>query len=421
LSAFFFWRVAPVPVRFPNPAEGAPGPSPLGTGDGSASATVGGVATNYVFNAAGQRVSEWSGTLQLQGKYYWGGKPVAYYANGAAHFEHQDWLGTERMRTAYNGVVEGSFTSLPFGDWQTPAGDETDANHYATLDHDTETDTDHAQFRQYANAQGRWLAPDPYSGSYDMSNPQSMNRYVYAGNNPLAGVDPQGLNVKCSTCTNSPGSTNDPDFSFDPGANGSVWSGAISGFSYSSLTSTWIPGYEVPYEDYVPGHWEYQWTYNNYAFSNMSNFGVAGVQGAVGPVLMAPNNGQTQCTGGGRGLAGNTGLVGRQGGIPGQTVQLGTAAVIPQQFGVSSGTALAPYASSIYGTIGNASFSGVTDVMGGKSPIPGVNVRTAMQQLFPGQLILEIPGAADQGANAAVTIFVPQSLGCPTGTSATGR
>jgi RHS repeat-associated protein len=252
---------------------------------------VGGVATNYVFNAAGQRVSEWSGTLQLQGKYYWGGKPVAYYANGAAHFEHQDWLGTERMRTAYNGVVEGSFTSLPFGDWQTPAGDETDANHYATLDHDTETDTDHAQFRQYANAQGRWLAPDPYSGSYDMSNPQSMNRYVYAGNNPLAGVDPQGLNVKCSTCTNSPGSTNDPDFSFDPGANGSVWSGAISGFSYSSLTSTWIPGYEVPYEDYVPGHWEYQWTYNNYAFSNMSNFGVAGVQGAVGPVLMALNNG----------------------------------------------------------------------------------------------------------------------------------
>jgi hypothetical protein len=94
--------------------------------------------------------------------------------------------------------------------------------------------------------------------------------------------------------------------------------------------------------------------------------------------------------------------------------------VIPQQFGVSSGTALGPYASSIYGKIGNASFSGITDVMGGKSPIPGVNVRTAMQRLFPGQLILEIPGATDQGANAAVTIFVPQGLGCPTGTSAAG-
>jgi hypothetical protein len=82
-------------------------------------ATVGGVATSYVFNAAGQRVSEWNGTLQLEGKYYWGGKPVAYHAGGAAHFEHQDWLGTERMRTTYNGAVEGTFTSLPFGDGKT--------------------------------------------------------------------------------------------------------------------------------------------------------------------------------------------------------------------------------------------------------------------------------------------------------------
>jgi hypothetical protein len=137
-------------------------------------------------------------------------------------------------------------------------------------------------------------------------------------------------------------------------------------------------------------------------------------------IVSVTANTMTKCTGCGRGLAGNTRLVGRQGGIPGQTIQLGTAAVIPQQFGVSSGTALGPYASSIHGTIGNASFSGITDVMGGKSPIPGVNVRTAMQQLFPGQLILEIPGATDQGANAAVTIFVPYGLKCPTGTSAAG-
>jgi len=101
-------------------------------------------------------------------------------------------------------------------------------------------------------------------------------------------------------------------------------------------------------------------------------------------------------------------------------VQLGTAAVIPQQFGVPTGAALAPYAAQISGTIGKAPFSAVTDVIGGKSPIPGTNVRTALQQLFPGQLILEIPGASDQGANAPVTVFVPQALDCPTGTSPAG-
>ena len=129
---------------------------------------------------------------------------------------------------------------------------------------------------------------------------------------------------------------------------------------------------------------------------------------------------EKKCRGLGRGLQGNTGLVGRQGGIPGQTVRSGTAAVIPQQFGFSSGVGLAPYASQIHGTIGGASFSGITDVMGGKSPISGENVRTAMQQLNPGQLILEIPGALDQGANAPVTIYVPNGLSCPSGTSSTG-
>lgn len=94
--------------------------------------------------------------------------------------------------------------------------------------------------------------------------------------------------------------------------------------------------------------------------------------------------------------------------------------MIPQQFGFSSGVGLAPYASYIHGTIGNAQFSGITDVVGGKSPIPGVNVRTALQRLFPKQLILEIPGAADQGARAPVSISVPRGVKCPTGTHAVG-
>jgi RHS repeat-associated protein len=160
--------------------------------------------TEFVFNANGQRVSTWNGTTnaQIQGEYYWGSKPVAFYKNGQAHFQHQDWLGTERMRTTYTGSVEGSFSSLPFGDLQaTASGTDLDPYHYASLDYDTETTTDHAQYRQYNSTQGRWMRPEPYSGSYDFSNPQSMNRYAYVMNNPLASIDPSGLdgdgNVPC--------------------------------------------------------------------------------------------------------------------------------------------------------------------------------------------------------------------------------
>jgi hypothetical protein len=36
------------------------------------------------------------------------------------------------------------------------------------------------------------MSPDPYDGSYDATNPQSLNRYTYVLNNPLAFTDPSG-------------------------------------------------------------------------------------------------------------------------------------------------------------------------------------------------------------------------------------
>jgi RHS repeat-associated protein len=209
--------------------------------------TAGGTITNYVFNAAGQRVSEWNGATnaQIEGKYYWGAKPVAYYAGGTTHFEHQDWLGTERMRTAYNGAVEGWYTSLPFGDGQTVSGLDTDANHYAMLDHDRETDTDYAQYRQYANMQGRWLSPDPYSGSYKRRNPQSFNRYVYAGNNPLAATDTNGLCYEANAYDGFACPLNDQGGDPNLGM-GSADDGGDEGLDVTLIDPGTIP--EVPYD-----------------------------------------------------------------------------------------------------------------------------------------------------------------------------
>jgi RHS repeat-associated protein len=157
---------------------------------------VGSTTTDFTFNAAGQRVSLWNGSTgaQIQGQYYWGSTPVAFYKGGATHFQHQDRLGSERVRTTYSGTVEGSFTFLPFGDAQTTySGSDLDPYHFAQLDYDSETNSSHAQYRQYSSTQGRWMRPDPYSGSYDPSNPQSMNRYSYTLNNSLAFVDLFGL------------------------------------------------------------------------------------------------------------------------------------------------------------------------------------------------------------------------------------
>jgi RHS repeat-associated protein len=149
----------------------------------------------FDFNAAGQRATVWDGSGNLvSAQYYAGGQPFAYYlaADGHVRFRHQDWIGTERLRTTYNGSVEGTFLSLPYGDGlQTTTGSDTDASHYTGLDQDA-TDIEHATHRELASGQGRWLRPDPYDGSYSLSDPQSMNRYAYAGNSPVSDVDPLG-------------------------------------------------------------------------------------------------------------------------------------------------------------------------------------------------------------------------------------
>ncbi|MGA2890644.1 MAG: RHS repeat-associated core domain-containing protein [Terracidiphilus sp.] len=150
--------------------------------------------TEFVFNKNGQRVSTWApGLYQLAGQTYWGAKPVEFYAAGVATYQHQDWLGTERLRTTYTGAVGGSYKSLPYGDGQTSSGEDYNPYYFATLDTDHASGTDHAQFRQYSPAQGRWMRPDPYMGSYRIGNPQSFNRYSYVRNNPVSRIDRLGL------------------------------------------------------------------------------------------------------------------------------------------------------------------------------------------------------------------------------------
>jgi RHS repeat-associated protein len=170
----------------------------------------GSTATEYTYDYAGRRISSWlsPNNTGTEGRIYWDGQQFGYRSSdGTTYYDHQDTLGTERMRTDFGAGAGASFTSLPWGDGYTAniilTGGGQDNEHFAGLERDAESGTEHAQFRNYASVQGRWLAPDPYLGSYDLANPQSMNRYAYALNNPASLVDPSGLDttqpVPCGT------------------------------------------------------------------------------------------------------------------------------------------------------------------------------------------------------------------------------
>src|SRR5258708_34701369 len=61
-------------------------------------------------------------------------------------------------------------TFLPFSQEVNP---QITTNHYKFTgdEHDAESNLEHTQFRQLSTTQGRWLSPDSYLGSMDLTNP----------------------------------------------------------------------------------------------------------------------------------------------------------------------------------------------------------------------------------------------------------
>ncbi|MHB8425415.1 MAG: RHS repeat-associated core domain-containing protein [Gammaproteobacteria bacterium] len=135
---------------------------------------------------------------------------------------------------------------------------------------------------------------------------------------------------------------------------------------------------------------------------------------------LAHDCGTKICFGFARALQGNSDFLGHTGAYPNIKITANSAAAIPQQFGFKSSRAFAPYAGNVSGYIGGSSpmdINAISDTIGGQSPIPGMNVRDALQTLYPGLLILELPGAKRDLGIVPVILSVPAGVPCPTGTT----
>ena len=67
------------------------------------------------------------------------------------------------------------------------------AYRYTGNERDTESGNDYFGARYYGSSMGRFMSPDPTAFSTFLSDPQSLNRYMYAENNPLRKIDQNGL------------------------------------------------------------------------------------------------------------------------------------------------------------------------------------------------------------------------------------
>ena len=244
---------------------------------------------SYVYDALDQRVAKAGGSNAGE-TIYFNGVPIALhnpsnpptdaytdllYANGTMiaevagtqtavpTYRISDHLSSLAAQINNSGGVTGTDTFLPFG--QTLNSTTTDSFQFTGLPQDTENSSYHAGYRNFSYEQGRWLSPDPYNGSYDVTNPQSFNRYSYVNNNPMGFIDPSGLKVTgiCVLFADYSGSVSSSD----------RW-GQGSGYSFSD------PGEEVCFGD------------GGYSGLLSSGGGGGGTSGNGNNSNPAPNNNQ---------------------------------------------------------------------------------------------------------------------------------
>ena len=153
---------------------------------------------DYVFDLQGRWILQVnSSTTACAYEIYAGSRHVGSNRGGVV-FSHTDWLGTERVRINYayanNRYYDEHCASLPFGDDLGPctAGSYSSPLHFTGKERDSESGLDNFGARYNSSAMGRFMSADPKHVSTHLSDPQSLNRYAYARNNPLLYVDPDG-------------------------------------------------------------------------------------------------------------------------------------------------------------------------------------------------------------------------------------
>jgi RHS repeat-associated protein len=175
-----------------------------------------------VYDGAGKRVIKCSGTFPTcaSGTLYWTGAGSGtldetnwtgqfleeyIFFNGqraarrdgvgnTVHYFFADQLGSADVVASATGTIEKSSVYYPFGgEIQVTGASVVNTYKFTGKERDAESGLDDFGVRFDASSLGRFMSPD--QGSLSLGNPQSLNRYGFAFNNPLRFVDPDGNEV----------------------------------------------------------------------------------------------------------------------------------------------------------------------------------------------------------------------------------
>ena len=120
---------------------------------------------------------------------------IAEYKNSTTYFIHKDHLGSTRLVTNASGGTTDWMDYLPYG--EQISGNSTTSHKFTGKELDSESGLNNFSARYDSSTLGRFTTADwaakptnvPYA---NFGNPQSLNLYSYANNNPTTTRDPDG-------------------------------------------------------------------------------------------------------------------------------------------------------------------------------------------------------------------------------------
>lgn len=145
----------------------------------------------------------------------------------------KDRLSTRLILDAAGNVI-GKQGHLPFGEDFAEDGTQ-EKHHFASYERDVESGLDYALNRHYHQNTGRFVSVDKKIGN--IANPQRLNRFAYAGNDPINRSDELGLDP--NECIPGPGGI------YDCTGNGGDWMDINGGGTASGGAAGGIGGIGV--------------------------------------------------------------------------------------------------------------------------------------------------------------------------------
>jgi RHS repeat-associated protein len=160
-------------------------------GDGNRVKQVAGSST-YTYSYQGLNIlydkNVTGSTTTVTKHFYSGGLQIAKMVGTTTYYLHQDALGSTRLVATSTVTIKFSSYYVPYGNNYAISGKEVFM--YTGKPYDSATGMYYEGARYYDPMTGRFTIQDSISGTQE--DPMSLNRYIYARDNPMKIVDLAG-------------------------------------------------------------------------------------------------------------------------------------------------------------------------------------------------------------------------------------